>query len=1049
MKRKRAVVSTSEHGSSSNKTDSDSASEKESSEPDYAVKVLLAAKALAPDDEDQWEYLVSWAGYDSDADSWEPQSNLLGCERILSSFWKDTGIDGDYKDYPEGKIVKPSREWIAKQKAYYDRELKADNERKRKKKEAESKDVVPEKGKAKRLPKKKSSSPSSSSSSESEEEPSPRRKSQSLSKTHPVTQVSAAEDHRYYESAAVRRQRLKEEAKARRKASDSSSDDDDDHLPPPQTPMTFGEGTGKRRSQLSGKPLRNSKSSASRPSSSMKTSSKVKATQIPPRSNAVAGPSRPKAISRPSKKPKRLRKDSNSSSDVAIIATTPRPLLEKPKPKPPAPREAIAPDSSFFSEKKKPLPLHIRRARNDNLPPPSSAISAAGNATKRRIAAEIAADEERRRSKTKPIVPAPTEVPAGLHFNKKGKGKEKAPSSGPSSRQRTSTPIQHSSETPQVEQTKYSPQAPSKDQIIQNTFGEPNFVDSLFNDDQVGPAFSEDMVQEDTILEDIVPEDTTVPPPPLAPASARPLKIPCQRIPIQWNGSLELIGTNDETEVVGRILVDDIFIRHPSTLSLGDILTDTKATLLIPSFHDVADLDDFMLACSPVSEFAPISTRSDSNEVSRLARFMRKKGQIALLPYFSNEGDRVGHILVFPTHHPLLAPKLAVPDKVLQSSSDLALALLPWKRSAESLQTSSTIYSATSPLPRNIVHHQYIRNPSRWEKYLTKSNYQLALRCLTFPAELNDFLCRLGDKKEDGGVYVWFGASDWMSTKESEHTGAGIQTLFLFTILEKTRAPVLSNTGDPNLKVIFVHIGAMEHLREFPGLIRLRRDQPEVVFYTYGSRRSVPMERWGVHQVFPFGGVVCLSAFCFVETGAQDLLQLIKLLAEHPLWDCYVLPEVLGAAVREVHGNDDVLEMLEAGSFSFEWVLNLIEKGTLALMRSPPHTRHFTISSNPIHKWEVEQVNVSLKSKRKLLQYALKQYDELVDSAPLQRRERIKIAIENDLLSLQMHPAVNSDRRRFVVLCGFSDDTKKLEGRAELEWTTISEFSIQDLFSQS
>ena len=43
--------------------------------------------------------------------SWEPQRNVQGCTRLLSSFWYEVGMDNE--DYQIGYEVTPSASWIS------------------------------------------------------------------------------------------------------------------------------------------------------------------------------------------------------------------------------------------------------------------------------------------------------------------------------------------------------------------------------------------------------------------------------------------------------------------------------------------------------------------------------------------------------------------------------------------------------------------------------------------------------------------------------------------------------------------------------------------------------------------------------------------------------------------------------------------------------------------------------------------------------------------------------------------------------------------------
>ncbi|KAG1757322.1 hypothetical protein EDB19DRAFT_1623851 [Suillus lakei] len=74
----------------------------------YHVEVITKARVS---DEGDWEYYVKWAGYDSDADTWEPQQNVKQCDRLLCSFWDHIGTDDG--DYPVGYEIAARDHWIS------------------------------------------------------------------------------------------------------------------------------------------------------------------------------------------------------------------------------------------------------------------------------------------------------------------------------------------------------------------------------------------------------------------------------------------------------------------------------------------------------------------------------------------------------------------------------------------------------------------------------------------------------------------------------------------------------------------------------------------------------------------------------------------------------------------------------------------------------------------------------------------------------------------------------------------------------------------------
>ncbi|KAJ6591925.1 hypothetical protein B0H10DRAFT_2090584 [Mycena sp. CBHHK59/15] len=78
-------------------------------EQGYPVEVITHARVNV-DLADGWEYRVKWAGYDSDEDSWEPTKNVAACQRLLSSFWNEIGLDDNHYDH--GYVFTASKKWI-------------------------------------------------------------------------------------------------------------------------------------------------------------------------------------------------------------------------------------------------------------------------------------------------------------------------------------------------------------------------------------------------------------------------------------------------------------------------------------------------------------------------------------------------------------------------------------------------------------------------------------------------------------------------------------------------------------------------------------------------------------------------------------------------------------------------------------------------------------------------------------------------------------------------------------------------------------------------
>ncbi|KAJ6573671.1 hypothetical protein B0H10DRAFT_1963927 [Mycena sp. CBHHK59/15] len=78
--------------------------EPEQGYPEYRVKVRYNPSS------DSQLIFYKWAGYDSDEDSWEPTKNVAACQRLLSSFWNEIGLDDNHYDH--GYVFTASKKWI-------------------------------------------------------------------------------------------------------------------------------------------------------------------------------------------------------------------------------------------------------------------------------------------------------------------------------------------------------------------------------------------------------------------------------------------------------------------------------------------------------------------------------------------------------------------------------------------------------------------------------------------------------------------------------------------------------------------------------------------------------------------------------------------------------------------------------------------------------------------------------------------------------------------------------------------------------------------------
>nr|GAT55448.1 predicted protein [Mycena chlorophos] len=106
------------------------------SEERWFVEVILAARRCRTprssqteykpmQDGGRWEYLVKWAGFSEDDNTWEPATSLLSCARLVHSFWSRFPIHTDghetyfCKGDKAGLLLTPPSDWIEREKAIF------------------------------------------------------------------------------------------------------------------------------------------------------------------------------------------------------------------------------------------------------------------------------------------------------------------------------------------------------------------------------------------------------------------------------------------------------------------------------------------------------------------------------------------------------------------------------------------------------------------------------------------------------------------------------------------------------------------------------------------------------------------------------------------------------------------------------------------------------------------------------------------------------------------------------------------------------------------
>jgi hypothetical protein len=198
----------------------------------------------------------------------------------------------------------------------------------------------------------------------------------------------------------------------------------------------------------------------------------------------------------------------------------------------------------------------------------------------------------------------------------------------------------------------------------------------------------------------------------------------------------------------------------------------------------------------------------------------------------------IGLLLFFPSTIETLCTRFKVPSD-LQQKDTLVTALFAWS-------TTPGVYSKYEwRVPFTELASDSLELPklesNRWDRTLrNNSMYHHAIRILKFPKVLADYMSR-----PNRPYCVWWSGGDGSPTE------CGLETTLLHSILERCHARNVGHKTD--VRVVFVHIGALKTLHKLPALAERRSKRFEVQFFTYGTHESVMPEQWGIHEIYPLG----------------------------------------------------------------------------------------------------------------------------------------------------------------------------------------------------
>ncbi|KAF5373542.1 hypothetical protein D9758_000846 [Tetrapyrgos nigripes] len=1083
--------------------------------PIYEVEVITSARV---NEDGEWEYYVKWHGYGPEEDCWEPAENVKNCTRLLKAFWKEVGVDSE--DYFPGYVTSASKEWIARERKRAQKEFSLDRKGMEKRAKRQREEISKAAKKADK-------------SGDLTDEERPKKKSTLLSRGKVKSRASIGSLEPVAGQNRLSRKRKRgdsdSESESSSDAASSSSEDTPLSLRKQSQDKHASRSTGASRepsvSTAGGKAnvRKNTFLSSSVPEkggtkgkqATAPGTAKAKTTEAEPAASQSkkgkgkekapddpaslfsdefesSSPQRPPPPSNKPAKPSLTRlsipdstRTSAPNSTTSLPGRTNKPasstsaLLPK-KPKPTFPTQASGPASAGSS------PASLLPGRSDtksasltpNIPSKTTGSlqqQSNGQDTSHVAGSSLSTKQRLFRMAVTPQNPreqfqAGTKKPSlsGLNFRKH--------STASSTNNSPSIPFQSPAvaQDPRLRKTAASTMPPpastamSPNRVTDSSFVS-SPVDDLFDDAMI-PTFFEQVPGPQSVLtpptaqpqpsageaenflnsmvlpsvesdQERAAASASAPRPPGNIPSAASIFLASHRISKKWKwtGKIELQREDEVVVLCEEATLTDTTQVVPQGMPFLVAMPEALKSIRFTSFLQLDHLDSVLLACKPVQQLARLSAEDDAGKkaLGKLARFISAKQLPVLVPIIL-DSRHVAQVVVFPPEMQALYRRFQVPPEY--KTSILVAALLPW--------------TLDSPDQTRLVQAQNSRNkgerekdPNFWPEGLIRREPALkqAIRMLEYPHWLHSYM-----GFAERTFAIW--------SDEKQFRTKNLESDLLRDILKKynqTREVVLSDSTQLTLKAVFVHISALRNLSKLPKLIELRSHKLETMFIL-------------------FGGILTFTASVLVDDSIS-ILEKINEVDDHKLWLGYLIPSVLGMAVKLHYRDQDPLVAFDNDKFVFHFLLTAIDEGKISLMRAPPqkHTSSLpplTNSATPQNlkdwqatsekllvreeghlawkskadDWIMEQAKSVLRGPREILDYCLKEFWAKYANVPeTEWQSTLEAEISADLEVMQVQPAIMHEYRRFVVLKAERDHNIKGD-RDGFEWVTCNEFKFRD-----
>ncbi|KAG7096494.1 hypothetical protein E1B28_003924 [Marasmius oreades] len=952
----------------------------------FQVEVILAARV---NDECDWEYLIRWAGYGEEDDTWEPTKNIAkNCQRLILSFWKNVGMDDE--DYHPGDECTPTDDWIEMERKifYEDQKMKKTGKPPKAKKRKRSRSV-------KRLESEEGSPLASSSKVDYplvKREPSEDNTILTVKKTRQVLIVSDSDSDEPLakkSSSAVAAKRIKipstlqsnkqsrkRDAKKEaipRSLSPSGSLFSDSEAPDIASSPSHAISAPSTQAQSSGHSVKRP-SKPTQPQLKISIPSQVEQSTSSP--NVRPPTSTPSASNSPNvsvKIPNFLRVPSSfnepssaSGSNLSVKSRLYQTAIVPMKPK----------NASVESSRVKPsLVMGAAAAKrsslsNLNFKKKSAAVGASPTITsddlRPRIPSFSSPDPSPVISPHVPSFAATATSPVSANRIPRNDPTMAALNAAPPS------PIDHmaglslNSPSSSGIANDFMPPVNSTDQTSFPIAEVDSFLQSVMPMEMAAPFETTPVEADDDAMP--LPIRTSLS------TSERPTTITGKtQMKWKWTGEIQ-IQSEREGEVKGEdgqpsqqfevqflciASITDTVQLTQGGMPFRVVLSEDVTSLTFQTFLPIDHLEDVLLACKPEAAARFVSAEGKeggggSERFAKFADYLQTNKQVAISPVYMDD-IHTANIMCFP---PTFLNRIERLVRVLtefatavDTSSGLVLVLFSWVLSREQLSEHNLRMSNNQPLQPEL--ERQFPDLVSDVKLLKNPESKCTVGILGYPQWLHGWL-----KEWQRSFSIWPGGVD----NNNGHSGSlefnasaatDLEINLLHSLLTKCElaatAPIESEDASI-ARVIFIHAQGLGSISKLPHL-RRRRETVETMFVVFGTSSpsgsvSLSQGQWpscGFWEVYPIGGVVTFTAKALLQ-HPDVILTRTQQIAEYPLWTSYIIPTVLGMAVTLYYRarNEDPMEAFDRDDFAYEFLLDAIHEGEVGLLRCPPPISNIT-----------------------------------------------------------------------------------------------------------